>query len=533
MTLPPGCTSEERSSRTRCRRSTARPTAYVYAYAYAYDDRPTGQTVDGVATAISYDANGSLASQTGPAGTREFDYGLDANLRAVELEDSQTIGYGYDEAGNRVNRTVDAVLDASWSWDTLGLPTRLDERDGTDTLTHQWWTDPLTDLGGALADTAAGTPAWLLGDHQGSITGVADATTLTGSGDLDPYGSPTGADTGDYADNPLRFHGQYLDHTTGLYDVRARDYDAATGRFTSPDPATAAAGTAFTQTYHYGYNRPTVLTDPTGQCPIICTAIIGGVAGAAVGGIDCWLSGDDRNTCLTKIAVGAAAGALTGATLGAGGSAAAGLYGGVSTGTQIAGGIVAGGAGSVLYGSGVAAATGQPYSYGNAANDFLWGAAGSAGGVAAGTVAQRAAARTAGFQAANCPAPNSVGAVGRPYIGRTANELIDVNIKDPAAQALAVRIHGRASVRFSGDPKGREFDAVSHLYVAQSKPANYQIGSSFRRQAQATFEMAIQTGRRPYFHFEGPPMPEVTRKLQEYGVRYGIQPVIDTRRLGG
>lgn len=388
-------------------------------YTYDDDDRPTGQTVDGIATAISYDANGFLASQTGPAGTRDFDYDLDANLRTVELEDGQTIGYGYDEAGNRVNRTVDAVLDASWSWDTLGLPTRLDERDGTDTLTHQWWADPLADLGGALADTAGGTPAWLLGDHQGSITGVADATTLTGSGDLDPYGSPTGADTGDYADNPLRFHGQYLDHTTGLYDVRARDYDAATGRFTSPDPVAAAAGTAFIQTYHYGYNRPTVLTDPTGLCPIICTAIIGGVAGAAVGGIDCWLSGDDRNTCLTKIAVGAAAGALTGATLGAGGSAAAGLYGGVSTGTQIAGGIVAGGAGSVLYGSGVAAATGQPYSYGNAANDFLWGAAGSAGGVAAGTVAQRAAARTAGFQAANCPAPTGhSSAHGYRYFGK-------------------------------------------------------------------------------------------------------------------
>ncbi|MFY1634563.1 RHS repeat-associated core domain-containing protein [Solwaraspora sp. WMMB335] len=266
----------------------------------------------------------------------------------------------------------------------------------------------MTDLGAALADTASGTPAWLLGDHQGSITGVADTTTLTGSTDLDPYESPTGADTGDYADNPLRFHGQYLDHTTGLYDVRARDYDATTGRFTSPDPIAAAADTAFTQTYHYGYNRPTVLTDPTGECPIICTAIIGGVAGAAVGGIDCWLSGDDRNTCLTKIAVGAAAGALTGATLGAGGSAAAGLYGGVSTGTQIAGGIVAGGAGSVLYGSGVAAATGQPYSYGNAAYDFLSGAAGSAGGVAAGTVAQRAAARTAGIQAANCPPASGV-----------------------------------------------------------------------------------------------------------------------------
>ncbi|MFY1668575.1 hypothetical protein ACN27G_01250 [Plantactinospora sp. WMMB334] len=59
------------------------------------------------------------------------------------------------------------------------------------------------------------------------------------------------------------------------------------GRFTSPEPLPAAMSTPFTQTYHYGYNRPTVLTDPTRLCPIVCTAIIGGVAGGAVGGIDC------------------------------------------------------------------------------------------------------------------------------------------------------------------------------------------------------------------------------------------------------
>ena len=378
-------------------------------YAYDNDDRPTTQTVDGVVSTLTYDANGTLASQVGPAGTRSFDYGLDANLRTVELEDGRTVGYGYDEAGNRTIRTVDAATDATWTWDTLGLPTRLDERDSTNALTHQWWADPQTELGTALADTATASTTWLLGDHQGSITGLADATVLTGSADLDPYGSPTGTTNGDYADNPLRFHGQYLDDTTGLYDIRARDYDATTGRFTTPDPIATAAGTAFTQTYHYGYNRPTVLTDPTEECAIICTAIIGGVAGAVVGGVDCYLSGDDRDTCLKKIAVGAAAGAITGATLGAAGGAAAGAYGGLATGTgvgatQVAGGIAAGGAGNVLYGSGVAATTGQPYSYGNATNDFLWGAAGSAAGGAAGTVAQRAA----GPNVIRCPAPATV-----------------------------------------------------------------------------------------------------------------------------
>lgn len=107
--------------------------------------------------------------------------------------------------------------------------------------------------------------------------------------------------------------------------------------------------------------------------------------------------------------VGAAAGALTGATMGATGGASAGIYGGLTgTGagaTQLAGTVVVGGAGSVLYGSGVAATTGQEYTYGDAANDFAWGASTAMGGGLAGTLAQRAAARTAGITASNCPSP--------------------------------------------------------------------------------------------------------------------------------
>lgn len=114
-----------------------------------------------------------------------------------------------------------------------------------------------------------------------------------------------------------------------------------------------------------------------------------------------------------------------------------------------------------------------------------------------------------------------------------APELIRISANDPAAEALAARIGGRASVRFSSDLTGREFDAVSDLYVAQTKPAGLQLGSRFRKQAKATFEMAIETGRTPYFHFEGPPSADVLATLQDYADRYGIQPAIDTVPLFG
>ena len=76
-----------------------------------------------------------------------------------------------------------------------------------------------------------------------------------------------------------------------------------------------------------------------------------------------------------------------------------------------------------------------------------------------------------------------------------------------------------------------EFDAVSDLYIAQTKPANFKLGSRFRDQAKVTFETAIQTGRTPYFHFDGPPEASVLQQLAKYAQRYGIQPIIDTTPL--
>ncbi|HXA18390.1 MAG TPA: Ig-like domain-containing protein [Thermoanaerobaculia bacterium] len=106
-------------------------------------------------------------------------------------------------------------------------------------------------------------------------------------------------------------------------------------------------------------------------------------------------------------------------------------------------------------------------------------------------------------------------------------QLVDVNVDDEAADALAERIGGRSRVKFSNGP-ANEFDAVSDKYVAQTKPANFKMGKAFRNQAKATFEAAAKTGRQPYFHFNGPPAPDVLAKLREYAARYGVEPVIDT-----
>ncbi|GAB2977569.1 hypothetical protein GCM10023080_048100 [Streptomyces pseudoechinosporeus] len=56
--------------------------------------------------------------------------------------------------------------------------------------------------------------------------------------------------------------------STGYLDLRARQYDTTTGRFTRPDPFTPDPDTPYTQPYAYAENMPTSRVDPSGLCSI-------------------------------------------------------------------------------------------------------------------------------------------------------------------------------------------------------------------------------------------------------------------------
>jgi RHS repeat-associated protein len=66
----------------------------------------------------------------------------------------------------------------------------------------------------------------------------------------------------------MRFAGEQLDTTTGLYHLRARPYDANRGRFLATDPLPHPATDPYRNTYHYARNRPGVLIDPSGMGPV-------------------------------------------------------------------------------------------------------------------------------------------------------------------------------------------------------------------------------------------------------------------------
>lgn len=118
-----------------------------------------------------------------------------------------------------------------------------------------------------------------------------------------------------------------------------------------------------------------------------------------------------------------------------------------------------------------------------------------------------------------------------PDAPRYSGGLQKVNKPDAAADALAERLGGESRMKFDTDPIGREFDAVSDEYIAQTKPALQQVNKKVRDQMKATFEAAQQTGRKVYYHFEGEPAQSVIDKLHEYSQRYGIDVHIDTDPL--
>ena len=108
-------------------------------------------------------------------------------------------------------------------------------------------------------NTTTGTTSYLLTDQLGSTRALTNsAGTPTANYTYDPWGNTT-ATTGTPT-TPFLYAGQYKDPATGLYYLRARWYDPATGQFLSLDPQVATTNAP----YNYASDDPIDQTDPSG-----------------------------------------------------------------------------------------------------------------------------------------------------------------------------------------------------------------------------------------------------------------------------
>ncbi len=237
------------------RLSEARPTGTSYSYNPANDElTQAGPTV------YTYDKNGNELS----AGSRTFTYDLANRLKTTTLG-STTTTYSYDGDGKRLQASTgtQASKKTNFLWDVnRGLPQIALERDGNNSLIRRYSYGARR-----ISQTAGNNTSYYLHDGLGSVANLTSSSGATQwTWTYEPFGSIRTEQkaSGSQPDNLMRFTGEYLD-PTGLYHLRARQYDPASGRFLARDPRPARPNEPFVSAYAYVANRPTAFIDPTGE----------------------------------------------------------------------------------------------------------------------------------------------------------------------------------------------------------------------------------------------------------------------------
>jgi len=140
--------------------------------------------------------------------------------------------------------------------------------------------------------------------------------------------------------NPFRYRSYYFDSETGLYYLNSRYYDPQVGRFLNADTVDYLEPESIQglNLYSYCQNNPIVYADPSGHAPEWLQ--IAGWIGLGVGILVCGVAigiltvGVGSATFLGAVAVGAAKGALIGATIGVGAGAIVGGAGALISGEE-------------------------------------------------------------------------------------------------------------------------------------------------------------------------------------------------------
>ena len=216
------------------------------AFEYNLRNRPVTVTRTGDGTQVStyvYNALEQMVQRTttapdGPVGAAHYIYGLDGSLLAVAVGATGSITREY-----------------------IWLP-QDDASPAADNDNEEGATPSPLPVG-FVTGVNSGAPKLLMAhaDHLGRPIRLTDATRATvWSASYDPFGQPWQV-TGTVTQN-LRFPGQFFLLESDLSYNWNRFYDAATGRYTQPDPLRFVDGPSV---YRYASASPMMRVDPEGR----------------------------------------------------------------------------------------------------------------------------------------------------------------------------------------------------------------------------------------------------------------------------
>lgn len=210
------------------------------------------------ATTYTYDANGALTSKVTSGQTTSYHYDPLGNLTAATLPNGTAITYVVDGQSRRIGKQVNGTLVQGFLYQDGLRPVA--ELDGAGNLVSRF-----VYAGGNVPAymIKGGATYRLITDQVGSVRLVVNAATgqVAQQMDYDPFGVVTSDTNPGF--QPFGFAGGLYDRDTGLVRFGARDYDAATGRWTAKDPLGFEGGQS--NLYNYVGGNPITNIDPTGQ----------------------------------------------------------------------------------------------------------------------------------------------------------------------------------------------------------------------------------------------------------------------------
>ncbi|WP_180268865.1 DUF6531 domain-containing protein [Streptomyces sp. Ru87] len=240
---------------------------------YSYDaaDQLTHSVLGSTTTDFGYDADGNQTE----AGSRAYAY--DANNRLTSMTaGGNTWGFTYDADGNRTTRTKTGV---TLAWDINNrLPQLAAEYTSTGALYADYQYNPYNEIESEHRTVSGTDKAYYY--HRDLVGSITDLTTATGI-QAKTYDYTSAFGTGGpgvdatQPNNNFGYAGQYKEPVGGEdssladglgYNMRARTYDPAQGRFTAKDPLRPGQETPAESSYAYVGNSPTNRYDPAGTC---------------------------------------------------------------------------------------------------------------------------------------------------------------------------------------------------------------------------------------------------------------------------
>jgi RHS repeat-associated protein len=214
-------------------------------------------------TTFSYDDNGNLTND----GTRSYTW--NARNQLASLTGPVNGSFAYDGVGRRRSKTIGSRT-TQFLFDGLNPVQEL----SSGTPTANLLTGLAIDEFFTRTDSA-GVRNYLT-DVLGSSLALADGSgTIQTEYTYSPFGETT--TSGASTTNSFAFTGRESD-ATGLHYYRARYLHPSAHRFISEDPLGVLAGDP--NVHAYVFNRPTGLTDPTGELAWLALPAAGCVGGA-------------------------------------------------------------------------------------------------------------------------------------------------------------------------------------------------------------------------------------------------------------